>query len=218
LTAVTDGKAGFRRLGARLKHWRVSGRYFAVALLAAPATAMAILLVLSLFDPQYTPKIIAADGKAQLLMTGVAAGLFIAFFEELGWTGIAVPRLLERRGVLASGVLTGTLWGLWHFPPFWQADSFVGAMPLALLLSRLFTWIIAYRVLMVWLYRRTGSLPAVILMHMSLVVCMIAIEPPLTGTALLTYILTWTAVLWTIVGVGLYASRRTTDTERKDGP
>lgn len=208
LTAIIDGRAGFRKLGARLKHWRVGGRYYAVALLMAPATAMATLLVLSLFDPQFTPKIIAADGKAQLMGMGIGAGLFIAFFEELGWTGFAVPRLLKRHGMVYGGVLTGALWGLWHFPPFWQSDSFSGALPLALLLARLFTWIVAYRVLMVWLYKRTESLPAVILMHMSLVVCMIAIEPPLQGRALLTYILSWTAVLWAVVGIGGMLTQR----------
>ena len=61
---------------------------------------------------------------------------------------------------------------------------------------------------MVWLYERTESLLAVILMHMSLVVCMIAIEPPLTGSALLIYILFWTTILWAVVLIGGWLSKR----------
>ncbi|TNF38457.1 MAG: CPBP family intramembrane metalloprotease [Deltaproteobacteria bacterium] len=202
LTALVRGRAGFRELWTRLKRWRIGGRYYALALLAAPISALLTLLVLSAFDAQFTPKVLTAADKGGLLLTGLGAGLFIALFEELGWTGFAVPRLLERHGVLFSGAVTGLLWGLWHFPPFWQADSFSAGLPLLLLLARLFSWIVAFRVLMVWLYRRTESLLAVILMHASLVVCMIALEPPLDGSALLTYILSWTAVLWAVVAIG----------------
>lgn len=121
--------------------------------------------------------------------------------------------MLDKYGVLFSGLLLGSLWGLWHFPAFWQEDTFSGTLPLLLLLARLFSWIIAYRVLMVWLYKRTQSLLLVILMHMSLVVCMIAIEPPLQGMSLLTYILTWAAVLWTVIGGVIFRERALRNSE-----
>ncbi len=213
LTALIRGRPGFRDLWLHLKKWRIGGRYYALALLAAPISALLTLLVLSSVDSQFTPRIFTADDGGTLLLTGLGAGLFIAFFEELGWTGFAVPRLLERHGVLFSGALTGLLWGLWHFPPFWQADSFSLGLPLLLLLARLFSWIVAFRVLMVWLYRRTDSLFAVILMHTNLVVCMIALEPSLEGGALLTYILSWSAVLWAVVAVGgLWSGRASSRT------
>ena len=208
MKTLVDGRHGFRRLWSHLKRWRVSGLYYAIALLAAPFSALATLLVLSLFDEQFMPKIFIADGRISLLLMGIGAGIFIAIFEELGWTGFAVPRLLENYGVLKSGVIIGLLWGLWHFPPFWQTDSFSAEMPLLILLARLFSWIVAFRVMMVWLYSRTKSLPAVILMHMSLVVCMIAIEPALEGAALLTYILSWTTVLWMVIGIGGYYAQK----------
>lgn len=201
MTALAGGRDGFRELWRQTKRWRLGGHY-AVALLAAPVSATGTLLVLSLFDGQFMPKIFIVDGKLPLLLTGIGAGLFIAIFEELGWTGFAAPRLLDAHGVLKSGVTTGLLWGLWHFPPFWQHDSFSAPTPLLLLLARLFSWIVAFRVMMVWLYSRTESLPAVVLMHMSLVTCMIAVEPPLKGLSLLAYIISWTAVLWLVVWIG----------------
>ncbi len=206
--ALTQGRDGFYSLWGHLKHWRFGGRYYAIALLTAPVSAMGTLLVLALFDEQFIPKILVADSKAMLLLTGIGAGFFIAIFEELGWTGFAVPRLLATHSILKSGVLTGLLWGLWHFPPFWQKDSFAAAIPLLLLLVRLFSWIVAFRIMMVWLYSRTKSLSAVILMHMSLVVCMMAIEPALEGAALITYILSWTAVLWVAVGISGVLGRK----------
>jgi membrane protease YdiL (CAAX protease family) len=202
MTALAEGGNGFRELWSHLKRWRFGIDNYAVALLAAPVSAMGTLLALSLFDSQFIPKIFVADGKALLILTGIGVGLFVAVFEELGWTGFAVPRLLKTHSTLKSGAITGLLWGLWHFPPFWQEDTFSAGLPLLLLLARLFSWIVAFRVMMVWLYKRTSSLPAVILMHMSLVVCMIAIEPPLKGLSLLAYILAWTAVLWIVVWIG----------------
>jgi hypothetical protein len=64
---------------------------------------------------------------------------------------------------------------------------------------------------MVWFYskmmkRSLALLLMMILMHTSLVFCMIAIEPPLHDSELLTYILTWAVVLWLTVLLLLGAS------------
>ena len=57
--------------------------------------------------------------------------------------------------------------GAWHFPAFWRADSFSGALPFAFLLAQLFAWLPAYRVLIVATHDRTASLPVAMLMHAS---------------------------------------------------
>ena len=83
---------------------------------------------------------------------------------------------------------------------FWQRDSFSAAFPLALLLMQLFSWLPAYRVLMVWLYDRTGSLLLVMLMHASLVAgSSIILSTSATGAARLTSIHGWAAALWVMV-------------------
>jgi membrane protease YdiL (CAAX protease family) len=201
LTGLTSGKAGLRELLSRLLRWRVGARWYAVALLTAPLSTVAVLLVLSLLSPEFLPGIFTSDDKATLLLTGIVAGLMVGFFEELGWTGFAVPRLRLRYGVLATGLIVGLLWGAWHFILFWESDSFSRALSLALLLGRLFSWLPAFRVLMVWVYDRTGSLLVTMLMHVSLVASTVIVEPPLTGGGLLTYILVRAAVLWVIAAV-----------------
>ena len=199
LIGLADGRVGFRKLFSRLFRWRVGIHWYVVALLTAPLATAAVLLALSLFSPEFLPGIFTADNKATLLLTGIVGGLTVGFFEELGWTGFAIPRMRLRYGVLSTGLIVGLLWGAWHFLLFWESDSFFGAFPLVLLLARLFSWLPAYRVLMVWVYNRTESLLVVILMHVSLVATLTIIDPPLTGGGLLTFILVRAAVLWLIV-------------------
>ncbi len=112
-----------------------------------------------------------------------------------------------RKSILATGLIIGLLWGAWHFIMFWENDSFSGAFPFAILLVRLFSWLPAYRIIMVWVYDRTESLLVVMLMHVSLVASLTVIDPALTGVELLAYILVRAAVLWFIAAV--VASART---------
>jgi membrane protease YdiL (CAAX protease family) len=207
LTGLASGRVGLRELLSRLLRWRVGARWYAVALLTAPLSTAAVLLALSLLSPEFLPVIFTSDDKATLLLTGIAAGLVVGFFEELGWTGFAIPRLRLRYSVLTTGLIVGVLWGAWHYLLFWESDSFSGALPLALLLARLFSWLPAYRVLMVWVYDRTGSLLVAMLMHVSLVASTVIVEPPLTGGALLTYILVRAAVLWVAIAAVAVANR-----------
>ena len=53
--------------------------------------------------PDISPRHIHIDDKASLLLSGIAVGLGAGFFEELGWTGFAMPRLRLRHGVLPPG-------------------------------------------------------------------------------------------------------------------
>ncbi len=199
MTGLASGREGLRELVSRLLRWRVGARWYGVALLVAPLSATAVLLALSLFSPEFLPGIFTSDDKATLLLTGIIAGLGVGLLEELGWTGFAIPRMRLRYSVLATGLIVGLLWGAWHFTLFWESDSFSGAFPFALLLARLFFWLPAYRVLMVWVYDHTESLLVAILMHASLVATVMIVEPPLTGGGLLIYILGRGAVLWVIV-------------------
>jgi len=211
LTGLTSGRDGFRKLLSHLLRWRVSARWYAVALLAAPLSAVVVLLVLSLFSPEFTPLIFISDDKASLILMGLVAGLMVGCFEELGWTGFAIPLMRLRYSVFATGLTVGLLWGAWHFIMFWESDSFSGTFPLAILLVRLFSWLPAYRILMVWVYDRTESLLVVMLMHVSLVAAMIFFDPPLTGWGLLTYLLARAAVLWVIVAAVTVVNRGQTE-------
>lgn len=208
LIALTEGAAGFRTLGSRLRRWRVPLGWYLVALLTAPVLAAGISMLLSLASSDFLPAIVTSDAPAALVGAAIASALMIGFLEELGWTGYAVPTLLRDSGVLGTGLVVGLLWGAWHFPLFWEASSFVGGLGAALLAARLFSWLPPFRMLMVWVYDRTESLLVVSLMHVSLVLSTLLLQPVVEGSALLLYILAWAAVLWLAVTALASTGRR----------
>ncbi len=58
----------------------------------------------------------------------------------------------------------------------------------------------AYRVLMVWVYDRTGSLLVAMLMHVSLLASTLIFLPlAISGATLLTYCLALDAAMWVVV-------------------
>jgi membrane protease YdiL (CAAX protease family) len=208
LTGLVHGRAGFRELRSRLLTWRVGARWYAIALLTAPLVATTVLLGLSLADPIFLPGIITSDDKAFILLFGLAVGLGAGFFEELGWTGFAIPALRKRYGVLATGFITGALWGAWHFlVNVWASSTSVGSLSLSLFLPGILVGLLAgtlpaFRVLMVWVYERTGSLLVAMLMHVSLTSSLIIFRPPAAlGVSLLVYDLVLAAALWVVVAV-----------------
>jgi len=99
----------------------------------------------------FLPGILTTSDKASLLLFGFAVGLGAGFFEELGWTGFAVPGLRLRHGVLGTGLIVGLLWGAWHFlVTLWGSGSSSGALSLVLFLFvALFSFLPPYRLLMV---------------------------------------------------------------------
>jgi membrane protease YdiL (CAAX protease family) len=151
LIDLIHGRAGFRNLLTRMTRWRVGAHWYAVALLTAPLLVTAVLLAISLTSPEFLPTILTTSDKASLLLSGILGALIVGIFEELGWTGFAIPRLLARHGVLATGLIMGLLWGAWHFLVFfWGSGSSSGGVPPALFVPMLlFSILPAYRVLMV---------------------------------------------------------------------
>jgi len=135
----------------------------------------------------------------------MGAGLF----EELGWTGFAVPTLRRRLVGTSTGLIVGVLWGAWHFLAVWwgSASSF-GSVPVPVfLLVALFTFLPPYRVLMVRVYEQTRSTLVAILMHASLTASMIILGPAVNGARSLVYNLGFATALWGIVAA-LIASDR----------
>jgi membrane protease YdiL (CAAX protease family) len=205
LTGLVAGVGGYRELRARLFKWRVEARWYAVALLLAPLAAIltAVLLALSLRSPEFLPAIFTTQDPVGLLVPGLITGLLVGFCEELGWTGFAIPRLRLRYGILATGLLVGGVWGAWHAPLFSRSDSFTGALPLVLLLVQLFSWLPAYRVLMVWVYDSTGSLLVAMLMHASQTATSIIFAGNLSDMQSVTSILVSAGIWWLLVAVVL---------------
>jgi len=210
MIGLVEGRAGYRTLFSRLGKWRVGFRWYAVALLTVPLLILTILYLLSRTSPEFLPAIGAAEDKVSLVVTGVVMGLAVGFFEELGWTGFVVPRLRQRYSLLAVGLIVGLLWGAWHYPPFSPSGSDAESLPPAVYLSvLLFSFLPAYRVLLVWIYDRTQSLLLVVLMHAPLSASQLILIPPtISGTKLVAYDLIFGAALWVLAAVVVAVSPR----------
>jgi hypothetical protein len=210
LTGLAHGREGFRDLFARMGRWRVDARWYGLALLTGPFLVTAILLGLSLASPEFLPRILTTGDKVALLLFGIGWGLVGGgLLEELGWTGFAVPTLLrQRHGILGTGLIVGLLWGALHYLiAFWVISGTTpGALSLGIFLPALVFYVgslPAYRVLMVWVYDRSGeSLLLAMLMHASLSASMLILEPLGIAVVLsLTFGLVLAAALWVVVGV-----------------
>jgi membrane protease YdiL (CAAX protease family) len=214
LTGLVHGRAGFREFRSRLFRWRVAARWYAVALLPAPLLVAAVLFTLSLASPVFLPGIVTTDDRVAYLLFNLAVGLAAGFLEEIGWTGFAVPALRRRYGVFATGLIVGVLWGAWHFlGNVAAAENTSGTLSLSfflplILFDLLVGSLVAFRVLMVWVYDRTGSLLVAMLMHVSLTASVRILNPlPNVGVPLFIYDLALAAALWVVVAAVAVANR-----------
>ena len=215
LTGLYHGKKGYQDLFSRLFKWRIPVKWYAIALLIFPLTVFLPLLILSLFSPVFMPGIfdtgthpiasafgLPGGDKGTLVLFVFILGLFNGFVEEVGWTGFVTPLLSLKQNIIKAGINLGIMWGLWHLlSNYLGSDSGAEGVSLLLyLLIMLFSFLPPFRILMIWVYRPTGSLLLAVLMHASLnMFWMLSMPLSLTGKERMVWYLLWAAVLWSIV-------------------
>jgi membrane protease YdiL (CAAX protease family) len=157
LAAMTGGRKG---LGALLKkpfQWRISFKWYAIALALPLGIHLSTGLLALLFG--WIPSIQIRPGSPQTAVIGVAI-LIWAVLEELGWRGFALPRLLARRSALLSAVLVGISWGVFHLG--------LGAIEARPLMPT-FLAPFAASIILTWLFVQSrGNLLMIILCHFGL--------------------------------------------------
>ena len=204
LTILVYGKTGLRDVVSRLFKWRVNAHWYAFAILTAPLTVFVTLFGLSVFSPAFIPGIITASDRFSIILFALIVGLVTPFFEELGWTGFAIPLIGKRYNILATGLIVGILWGAWHFlSNLYGVSISAGTVPLTLFFPAiLFSFLPPYRVLMVWVYDHTKSLFVAMVMHGCLDIFWLISAPiAIIGVNLVTWYAAWAIVLWVIVGI-----------------
>lgn len=203
LTGIVYGKAGLRDLVTRLVRWQVGGRWYAVAILTAPLLVTVILFALLPLSPAFRPGLFVTGDRASLLLFGIVWGLIGGgFLEELGWTGFAVPTLRRRYDVLTTGLVVGFMWGALHLLiTYWVLSGLSLTSFLLVFVPFHAMSLPAYRVLMVWVYDRTGeSLLVAMLMHASFSASRLIFNPvTITDMAFVTYDVVLAAALWILV-------------------
>jgi CAAX protease family protein len=194
MTAIMDGRKGLRDLLSRMGRWRVGIRWYGVALLTTPVLALAVLLTLTaLVSPTFAPGFNAL---------GIVFGLVAGFFEEIGWTGFALPKLQSKYHALTAGLLLGVLWGTWHFLANYLGTPYESGA--RWLVTFLFapTFVIsltAYRVLITWMYKHTGSVLLAQLMHAFYTGSLFVLSFSLAAGEMMLFYVVFAAVLWVMV-------------------
>ncbi len=202
---LVGGKEGFHQLLLRYLQWRTEARWYAVAVLTGPLLVAAVLFGLSLYNPEFLPGIVTTNNKITSLVFGIGWGLIGGgLLEETGWTGFAVPRLRKRYSILSTGLIVGLLWGIWHFMiAFWSSNYLGGTDSWILFVAGFLAFYLlalpAYRVLLVWVFDRTGSLPVIMIMHASLSASTLIFQPSATGAIAFIWNLVLGILLWIIV-------------------
>jgi uncharacterized protein len=75
-----------------------------------------------------------------------------AFAEEIGWRGYALPRTLTAMTPLRAALVLGIPWALIHVPLYWPGQMNSGSAVWSMA-----TQVIAYSVILTWIYVGTGG-------------------------------------------------------------
>jgi len=158
LTGLAEGRQSLTTLLKKLFQWRISLKWYAVALGLPSGIILASSLLAFLFG--WAPTIQFSIPETSMLIVNSLVTLLAAVLEEFGWRGYALPRLLARRSPLSSALLIGIAWGIFHIGLSLSA----GRPWLASFLSPL-----ASSVILTWLFVHTrGSLAMAILYHFAI--------------------------------------------------
>ena len=212
VSMIVGGRAGLRGLLTRFLRWRTTLGPSAVALLTAPLVVMIVVLLFSLVVDGALPAIFTDVAVVPIVLSGVAAGLVAGLLEEPGWTGVALPRLRDRHGILSSGLILGLIWGAWHLSvALWGSGTSTGAFDPVVFASQLafyFGVLPAYRILMTWVYARGESLLVAMIMHGMLTATTTFILTPAAVTAaqLAAFHLVLAAAVWAVAAAVLFAT------------
>jgi len=123
VAALIDGRREVGALLRRVTVWRVGVRWYLIALLGPVALLAAAASVNVLAGAQVVTEGPLVDWLELGRLFGVqVVGVFAGAWEELGWRGFALPRLLKRVSPLAASLGLGVLWAVWHIPLFMSGD------------------------------------------------------------------------------------------------
>jgi len=132
-------RAMWKRLDPRTVNWKWHLAILGVVVLGTVGQLIVIQLLNYSFDASlFLSRIMML---LPLLILGPLS-------EELGWRGYALERLQTRWNALASSLILGVIWSLWHLPLFYIVGtsqyvydiSFLGFMLGTTTISVLYTW------------------------------------------------------------------------------
>ncbi len=159
-----QGLPGIRSVLKKLIPWPIGQTWPMLAFcLLLPLACMVLTFALLAASGGPVPSVSESDLRNYLYTAVIEKGFFFGpgLIEEIGWRGFALPCLQRRYSALASSLIIGLVWALWHVPSFIAEDRFAW-WSLAIFIPQ----VIGYSVIFTWVYNTTaGNLFACILLH-----------------------------------------------------
>jgi membrane protease YdiL (CAAX protease family) len=197
MSAIVGGGVGLKDLVSRMGRWHVAGRWYLVAL--SPLAFFGIAAVAMATTGRGWPAM-SELGKFSGLPVVAAPVMWLmllvlAFMEETGWRGFAVPEMLKTRSFLTTALAIGLLWALWHVPSVFLIEQYQH-MGIAIVPMFLFG-MVSGSIFLTWLYRASGgSVLLVALWHGSYnLVSGTAAAHGLVAAVVTTTVMTWAIVI-----------------------
>ena len=154
VTGLAGGRKGIRTLLQKFLIWRVKFGWYLAAIGGFALICLGALLLADRLAGSPGLRLLSEEAASSsgwgLVLNGVLLFVVSTLIngEELAWRGFALPRLQTRWNALASSLILGVVWTLFHAPLFFtltgssQAGSSFPAFLLGTLgLSVLFTWL-----------------------------------------------------------------------------
>jgi membrane protease YdiL (CAAX protease family) len=83
--------------------------------------------------------------------------------EEIGWRGVALPRLQQFHAPVKASLILGVLWAFWHAPIWFSGQWSTPSVPN---IAVYVFWIVAVTFIFTWVFNNTrGSVFMAILLH-----------------------------------------------------
>ncbi|HEV2719989.1 MAG TPA: CPBP family intramembrane glutamic endopeptidase [Thermoanaerobaculia bacterium] len=112
--AVCRGRGAVAALGRSIVQWRVPARLYVMGWFGLLINAAVVIAGYATHTLRFDPG--AFHLVKFVLLFFVMIPLDGPLGEEIGWRGVLLPSLLERRSPLAAAVIVGVIWYAWHVP------------------------------------------------------------------------------------------------------
>jgi membrane protease YdiL (CAAX protease family) len=100
----------------------------------------------------------------KLAISGILISIFLALGEEIGWRGVLVPNLSKFTTFTLTAVISGAIWGLWHYPLI-VTRLYAANTNIIYQLLCFSVGIIGVATMLAWFRLRSGSVWPAVLFH-----------------------------------------------------
>ncbi len=190
VTRICSGSIGLRDLWRRICYWRVSLRWYAIALLPFLLFFGAVLFTGS---NNWQPQNFGHSTEypeLPALFYGLASILCYGWGEETGWRGFALPHLQTHQSALTATIVLSFGWALWHLPLFGFIPGFA-----QMGVAGVFGWyfsLLTGAMILTWLTNSTrGSIPIAAIFHGTMDIVFVSPASPSITNVLGALITVW---------------------------